>query len=356
MMAKAVSSPILQLIRRVVEDEKVRQLSDQVLLQRLNEQRDEAAFGTLLSRHGPMVLDVCRTVLKNEADAEDAFQATFLVLTRKAASIRKTASVGSWLHGVAHRTALKARAKAATREKNEAGAPGRPASEPDDLAWREVQQILHAELTGLTERYRAPLAACYLEGKTQDEAAAQLGLAKSTLKERLERGRAQLRARLVRRGVGPAALLVAAAWPAAGSASVPVTLASSTAKAAHLFAAGRAAGTIVSANVASLTEGVLNTMVLSKMKIGTAVLVGIALMVAGAGLTRSPAPAVEPPRANKPVPPMVPSQARASLQPRGHSTCPTKLKNPTRTQATSSGPFKPTCSGNLPQRKSIYSS
>src|SRR5262245_16228652 len=127
-MAKAVSSPILQLIRFVVKDERLGRLSDDILLQRFCEQRDEAAFATLLYRHGPMVLGVCRSVLGNEADADDAFQATFLILARKSASIRKTASVGSWLHGVAHRTALKARAQSATREKNEASAPGRHAS------------------------------------------------------------------------------------------------------------------------------------------------------------------------------------------------------------------------------------
>jgi cytochrome c peroxidase len=302
MMAKAVSSPILQAIRRFVEDERVRELSDQVLLRQFSEQRDEAAFATLLYRHGPMVLDVCRSVLGNEADAEDAFQATFLILARKAASIRKTASLASWLHGVAHRTALKARAQSATREKNESRAPRREVSNADDLAWREVRQVLHEELTSLAARYRDPLVACYLEGKTQEEAAAQLGLAKSTLKERMERGRALLRARLVRRGLGPAAILAAAAWPGAGSASVPVTLASSTVKAANLLAGGQAAMTIVSANVAALTEGVLKTMVLTKLKFTTAVLVGMALVAAGAGLARYPAPAAEPLARDKPAP------------------------------------------------------
>src|SRR5262249_3024399 len=188
----------------------------QVLLQQFTEQRDEAAFATLLWRHGAMILDVCRSVLGNDADAEEAFQATFLILVRKAASIRKTASVGNWLYGVAYRTALEARVRSATGERNEAKVPGREASAPDDLAWREVQQVLHEELAGLAERYRGPLVACYLEGKTQDQAAAQLGLAKSTLKERMERGRSLLRARPMRGGLGPAAALGAAARPPAG--------------------------------------------------------------------------------------------------------------------------------------------
>jgi cytochrome c peroxidase len=300
-MAKAVSNPILHFIRRVALDEKVRHLSDRVLLQQFRERRDEAAFGTLLHRHGPMVLGVCRSVLRSEADAEDAFQATFLILTRKAASIRKTTSVASWLHGVAHRTALKARAQSATREKNEARAPDRPVANPDDLAWREVQQVVHEEVTGLSERYRGPLVACYLEGKTQAEAAAHLGLAVSTLKERMERGRSLLRARLVRRGLGPAAILAAAAWPAAASASVSVTLASSTVKAATLLVGGQTIVTAASASVAALTEGVLKSMLLTNVKFAALVLVGTALLAAGTGLTRFSAPAAEPPAADRPV-------------------------------------------------------
>jgi RNA polymerase sigma factor (sigma-70 family) len=282
-MDNAVPSPILQSIRRVVVDQCVRQLSDHDLLQRFAGQRDEPAFHALLLRHGPMVLEVCRGVLRNEADTEDAFQATFLILARKSASIRKTASVGSWLHGVAYRTALKARAQLATRQKNEARAPARQGSETDDFTWREVRQVLHEELSGLAERYRAPLVACYLEGKTQDEAAAQLGLAKTTLKERLERARSILRARLVRRGLGPAAVLIASAWPSAtASASLPATLMSSTIKAAGLFAAGQAATTgVISANVAALTEGVLKTMFLTKLKVMMAVMLVVGMVGAG---------------------------------------------------------------------------
>src|SRR5262245_24473404 len=285
MMAKAVSSPILHLIRRVAVDQRGRQLSDHDLLQRFNGQRDEAAFHALLLRHGPMVLEVCHGVLGNEADAEDAFQATFLLLARKASSIRKTESLGSWLHGVAYRTALKARAQSATRRKHEACAPARPQAEPDDLTWREVRQVLHEELTGLAERYRAPLVACYLEGRTQDEAAAQLGVAKTTLKERLERARSMLRARLVRRGLGPAAVLVATAWPSASAAAcLPATLVSSTVKAAGLFAAAKTVTAAASATVATLAEGVMRAMFLTKMQTAIVVIATVLGLGTGVGL------------------------------------------------------------------------
>jgi cytochrome c peroxidase len=294
-MARAVSSPILQAIRRFVDDERLGPLSDHVLLHQFREQRDESAFAALLYRHGPMVLHVCRSVLANDADAEDAFQTVFLVLAQKAASIRKTASLASWLHGVAYRTACKARAQSATREMNEARAPGRSVANTDDLAWREVQQVVHQELTGMAHRYRDPLVACYLEGKTQDEAAAHLGVAKSTLKERMEHGRMLLRARLVRRGLGPAAVLAAAAWPAIGSASMPVQLATRTVKAIQLVASGQAAMTVVSPKVVALTEGVLKSMLLNKLKFATVLLVGVAILAAGVGLTRLPALAGERP-------------------------------------------------------------
>src|SRR5262245_42308741 len=172
MMARAAASPILQLIRRVVEDPQVRELPDRDLLQRFHAQQDQAAFHALLRRHGPMVLDVCRGVLGDGPDPEDAFQATFLALAQKAGSIRKGASLGSWLHGVAHRTALKARAQSAVRQKHEARAPQRQASEGDDLSWRDVRQVLHEELGGIPERYREPLVMCYLEGATQKRVAA----------------------------------------------------------------------------------------------------------------------------------------------------------------------------------------
>jgi RNA polymerase sigma factor (sigma-70 family) len=278
-MAEAASSPILQQIRRVVEDPRLRGLPDRDLLRRFASRQDEAAFRTLLRRHGPMVLDVCRGVLDNDADVEDAVQATFLVLARQAASVRKHTSLASWLYGVARRTALKARARSATRHRHEARAPQRQPESPDDLSWREVRQVLHEELGGVPERYRSALVLCYLEGATQDAAAAQLGLAKSTLRERLERGRTMLRARLVRRGLGPASVLLAAAWPAATAKALPPSLVTSTTSAA--IAAAEGATLLTSAEVARLTDGVMRAMSMSRLRIVTAALV---VALAGLGL------------------------------------------------------------------------
>jgi RNA polymerase sigma factor (sigma-70 family) len=281
-MAKAVPSPILQLIRRADEDPRVRELPDRELLARFAGRHDEAAFQALLGRHGPMVLDVCRGVLGDSADAENAFQATFLVLVRKTGSIRKTASLGSWLHGVAYRTALKAKARLAGRHRHEARVPARQASEPADPSWREVQQVLHEELSGLPERYRAPLVLCYLEGATQEAAAVRLNLAKSTLRVRLERGRALLRTRLVRRGLGPAAFLATAAWPTAeASAGVPASLAASTVRAAALIVAGDEDASVVSARVADLAQEMGHTMTLANVKAAVVVAVVVGLLGAG---------------------------------------------------------------------------
>src|SRR4051794_2696929 len=193
-------SSIRQMLHRIVEDQQLRELPDHELLRRFQGERDETAFHSLVSRHGPMVLDVCRGVLSAETDVEDAFQATFLILARKAASIRQAASVAAWLHGVAYRTALKARSNSAARQHHESQAVARQTEATDELTWREVREVLHEEINGLAERHRAPLVLCYLEGKGQDEAAALLGLPKGTLKGRLERARELLRLRLVRGG------------------------------------------------------------------------------------------------------------------------------------------------------------
>src|SRR6266851_5319021 len=199
--------PILRFLRRLAAGREVL-LPDSDLLQRYLDRRDEAAFAALVERHGPMVLGVCRSVLRHQHDAEDAFQATFLVLAHKAGSIRRRDGLGSWLHGVAQRVSLKARVNGLRRQALEAkAAPPLPHSAKDDLTWNELREILHAELAVLPERLREPLVLCYLEGLTQDEAARRLGWTATTVKGRLQRGREILRGRLERRGVALPAIL-----------------------------------------------------------------------------------------------------------------------------------------------------
>src|SRR5262249_38360606 len=159
--------------------------------------------------HGRMVLRVCRRVLHQEQDVEDAFQVTFLVLAREARTIRKQGSLASWLHGVAYRAALKARAGAGRRRERAAEGAARPAALPDEVCWKELRAVLDEELARLPERLRAPLVLCYLEGLTQDEAAQHLGQSKSTCRRNLERGRELLGSRLARRGVTLSAALFA---------------------------------------------------------------------------------------------------------------------------------------------------
>ena len=194
--------------------------SDADLLGRFVATRDSAAFSALVRRHGPTVLAACRQVLRQESDVEDAFQATFLVLFKNADSIRRGCSVRSWLFGVAHRVAVNARGRRArleTRERTNSEPP-HPASELPDLSWREASAILHEELNRLPDKLRLPLLLCYLEGKSRDEAAAELGTSTNVVKGALERGRLRLRSRLQRRGIALSAGLLAAVDAATGSA------------------------------------------------------------------------------------------------------------------------------------------
>jgi RNA polymerase sigma factor (sigma-70 family) len=255
---------------------------DDQLLQHFAATRDEAAFKALLRRHGPMVLGVCRRLLRREQDAEDAFQATFLVLARKATSVRRKQSVGAWLHGVARRIAGKVRTAAARQ--STAPVPDVAAPEVDPagaLTWHEVRGALDEELARLPESLRAPLVLCYLEGRTRDEAAARLRCPLGTLKGRLERGRELLHRRLTRRGLALSAALAALALERVG---VPTALASGTTRAAVVFAAG---GRGTSA-AAVLAEAALRDLAAVKLRAGTAVL-AVALL-AGAGLLAQPLP------------------------------------------------------------------
>jgi RNA polymerase sigma factor (sigma-70 family) len=274
-------------------------LDDGELLRRFAEAHDEAAFTALVERHGPMVLRVCRRVLGHAQDAEDACQATFLVLVRKAASVRRRGSAASWLYGVAVRTARKLRAGRARREPGPGCRPEAVADTAgDDVSWREARAVLDEELLRLPEKYRAPLVLCYLEGRTRDEAARRLGLGLNRLRGRLDYGRGLLRRRLTRRGITPPALLLAALLVREAPAAVPALLVVSTVKAAALTAAGRAvpAG-LVPARVVALTEGMVRTMLTAKLKGMGAALLLLAGFGVGLSAVWHQVPAAEPPAA-----------------------------------------------------------
>src|SRR5262245_59707050 len=238
-MAPTTLGGFLRRLKQAMVAESLVLLSDRELVERFLATHDEAAFQAILHRHGPMVFRVCRRVLPSEQDAEDAFQATFLVLARAARTIRKQTSLASWLHGVAYRAALKARTSALRRRKHEAQAQAAAtaAALPEEVSWKELRSVLDEELARLPEGLRAPLVLCYLEGLTQDEAAQHLGWSKITCRRNLARARAILGERLTRRGVTlSAALFAPLISECAGPASLPPALVASTAEAATALA------------------------------------------------------------------------------------------------------------------------
>jgi RNA polymerase sigma factor (sigma-70 family) len=255
-------------------------LSDEQLLGRFVARRDEAAFEALVLRHGTMVWGVCRRVLRDHHDAEDAFQAAFLVLAHKAASIAHREMLANWLYAVAHQTAMKARSAIFRRRKREHQVPDMPEPEPvqqDPVG--DFLQLLDQEISRLPERYRMPIILCDLEGSTHREAAAQLGWPIGTVSGRLSRARALLARRLSRRGLivsgGSLALLISAGAVKAGP---PASLVASTVKHAAQFAVeGTAKTWIISTKVAALADGMMKTMFLTRLKIAVAMLLAVAL-------------------------------------------------------------------------------
>jgi RNA polymerase sigma factor (sigma-70 family) len=288
-MTTGTWNPTLRQLRKAVLLPDGAGLSDGQLLEAFVGRQDEAAFAALVRRHGPMVLGVCRRVLRHHHDAEDAFQATFLVLARKAGSVLPRDLVANWLYGVAYRTALKARtvlARRRERERQVAEMPEPEAAAPDG-GGRDWQPLLDQELRRLPDKYRVPVVLCDLEGKTGKEAAHQLGWPEGTIASRLSRGRGLLAKRLARHGLALSGAALAAAFSQGAAAAVPTSLASDTVKAAGFLAAGRALTPgLVSAEVAALAEGVVSAMFVNKVKI--AVVVFAVLGIVGAGMGGMP--------------------------------------------------------------------
>jgi RNA polymerase sigma factor (sigma-70 family) len=317
-MATSALGTVLHNLRRSALVHEEAGLTDGELLECFITRRDEAAFEALLRRHGPMVLAVCRRILRNEADAEDAFQATFLVLVRKAASIRPRTMVGNWLYGVAHRTALKARAMRTTRSAREREAAARPRPEGPAEAWERLAALLDRALKALPDKYRAAIVLCDLEGKSIKEAARQLGCPPGTVGTRLARGRRLLSRWLVRHAPALSGAAIASALAEnARAAGVPPPLLRSTVAAALGAAAGRAPTPgMISTRVTALTEGVLKAMLLTRLKIAAAVLLAVVVVAAGAGVVFLPARAAEPPRPPKAEPPAAQREGEPAAEPR----------------------------------------
>jgi RNA polymerase sigma factor (sigma-70 family) len=301
------SDIVLRRLHELVAD------TDEQLLARFATDSDEAAFASLVERHGPLVLGVCRRVLHNEQDAEDAFQATFLVLARKAGTIDRRASLGRWLYRVAYHMALKARKQSAARKKREARqVPGDAADLLAEVTGRELIAVFDEELQALPECERVALVLCYLESKTRDEAAREAGCSESTLKRRLERGKERMRARLSRRGVAlPAALFAAGLAHNANAAAVPGPLAAVAVKSGALVAAGKPVTGAASAKAVALA-GTLRASTVGKVKAVGVLLVIVALLGVGAGLVGSGPPAAPEVRKKSPAAPAAPVELNAA--------------------------------------------
>jgi RNA polymerase sigma factor (sigma-70 family) len=308
-MATSQRSKVLQHLRRAALLQDGAGLTDAQLLEEYISRRDEAAVEALVRRHGPMVWGVCRRVLGNYCDAEDAFQAAFLVFVRKAASIASPQLLANWLYGVAHQTALKARAtitKRRARERQVREMP-EPAVAEQDL-WDDLQPLLDQALSCLSDKYRVAIVLCDLEGKTRKEAARQLGVPEGTLAARLARGRGMLARRLARHGLAVSAGSLAAVLAQhTASASAPASVLGPTIKAASLFAAGQAAAAGgASVQAVALMEGVLKTMLLTKLKIATTLVLGVGLLGISWGLY--PSRAASPPEGKQEAAPPPPSE------------------------------------------------
>ncbi len=314
-MRNAPTNSLIEHLRLTVLPPDESGVGDGELLGRFVERHDEAAFAALVNRHGPMVWGVCRRLL-NRHDAEDAFQATFLVLARKAVSVRSRQTVGNWLYGVAHQTALQARRTATRRRAKEVQVttmPDTEAVEPDP--WADLQPLLDEELSRLPDIYRAVIVLCDLEGRTRKEVARRLGVPEGTVAGRISRARTLLARRLTRRGVALSGGALAAVLTQQGAtAGMPISVVVPTIKAARLVAARRAATGAVSVQVAALTEGVMKAMLFNKLKAAMAVVLMLGFVATGATLLTDRTAAGQDdkkPVAEKPVEPAVKQEKEA---------------------------------------------
>jgi RNA polymerase sigma factor (sigma-70 family) len=306
-MPRAPLRSVLDHLRHALAPPDTAGVTDAQLLERFVRQGDEAAFELLVRRHQRLVHGVCRRVLRDAQGAEDAFQATFLALVRKAGSVRRGGSVAGWLYQVAYRTALRAGSTAARRARRERQGVGvqaavSPRDPTAEAAARELLSLLDAELNRLAGKYRDPVVLCYLEGKTYDEAARQLGCAKGTVATRLAHARELLRQRLSVRGLGLAGGVLAAGLGGSLAPAAPARLLGATLAAARPAAPGQAGA---APHVVALTEGVLRTMWLTKVtRAAAVVLLALGVLGLGTASLARPGPAGEPPSPPGPEAPL----------------------------------------------------
>jgi RNA polymerase sigma factor (sigma-70 family) len=278
-MSRSTLALVVHHLRAKLACQERSEKSDEQLLHAFTTHRDDAAFAVLVHRHGPMVLHVCRRVLGREQDAEDAFQAIFLVLARKAAMLRRKSALASWLHGVAYRIALKAKQSAERRRKYEGRAQARSSVDPtDELLWREVRALLDEEIARLPEKYRSVFVLCCLEELSQAEAGRHLGLKEGTVANRLAQARKRLAQRLRCRGVELMAVLAVTGLAGQPASALSPMLIATTIEAALATAAGDKLASVVSTSVAELLESAMATMMVSKAKLVTLTLLTVTLL------------------------------------------------------------------------------
>jgi RNA polymerase sigma factor (sigma-70 family) len=284
--------------------------TDAQLLERFATRHDAEAFAVLMHRYGGLVWGVCRRTLRQAPDAEDAFQATFLALVRQARSVARGEALGGWLYRVAYRTAMRAKHDAARRAALECRADRRPAPGPEnEAAWAELRLVLDAELSRLPEKYRSPFVLCCLLGKTQTEAARELGWTKGTVSGRLAQARDVLRQRLTRRGLTLAAGLVGAVLAPYAGAAAPRALVEATVNAALPFALRGAAAGTVSARVAALAEGGGKTMFVTPTRAAVTLVLALGLVAGGLAGLAQPVVSGPPPAAKADAAPAAASAA-----------------------------------------------
>jgi len=295
-MASAQLEAVQRYIRGAAAKQKYCRMSDEELLSAF-QAHDQTAFTTLLERHGKLVFAVCRRVLENTQDAEDAYQATFLLLARKSALIRKKRSLASWLHGVAYRMATNARRAAIRRRRHEHRAPVAEPSNPAwTVAWKEIQVMLDEEIHRLPEVFREAFVLCCLENMSCREVADRLGINQGTVRSRLTRARQRLQRRLSRRGVSLTALLGVSALSGENALiAVPPTLEASTSNAAVTWAAGKSLKGVVGTNVVALVQGATRNFMPTKLSLLLVAVLLISSAAAGTAIfvNREPEPSIK---------------------------------------------------------------